>query len=70
MVVHAPHAPIDVVRIDHRETRKLAPAVEAGLLANVRITDGWGLVGGPLVEASIDREGLGLAVFVGLQRGL
>jgi hypothetical protein len=48
---------------------RVLPAVEASVLAKVRISDAWGLVGGPIVTATPDTHP-SLSVFLGVQYGL
>lgn len=45
------------------------PAIEAGVLGQLRISDRWGLVGGPIVSATPEARPT-LSVFLGVQRGL
>jgi hypothetical protein len=42
---------------------------QVGVFANVRLTDRWGLIGGPVVETSFDDRPT-KSVFLGVRRGL
>ena len=54
---------------DEMEHRGGTPALEAGVLATVRIKRAWGLFGGPLFEASPHARP-SVSMFLGVQRGL
>lgn len=51
---------------DHTRVR---PVLEAGLLAKIRISGAWGLVGGPIVSVSPDAPA-SASLFLGVQHGL
>jgi hypothetical protein len=69
--VGAPNDRMDRDVMDSARERhsRVLPAIEAGVLAKVRITDTWGLIGGPLVEATPDTHP-SISVFLGVQYGL
>jgi hypothetical protein len=49
----------------------VVPIGEAAVLAHVPLTDTWGLIGGPVIEAALADHGLAtVSVFLGIQRGL
>lgn len=54
----------------HDRRDGIAPRAEAGVLAKVPITGGWGLVGGPLAEKGKHQDKPVLSIFLGVQRGL
>lgn len=49
---------------------EVAPTVELGLYARVRVRGAWGVVGGPVLEATRGTEHPNVNVFLGVQRGL
>jgi hypothetical protein len=55
-------------RMEARD-RSISPIGEASVFANVRITDRWGLIGGPVVETSFDDHPT-KSMFLGVRRGL
>jgi len=50
--------------------RSIVPVAEAGVLATLRVTDAWGLVGGPVIEATTRDATPHLSVVIGITRGL
>ncbi len=49
----------------------LIPKAEAAVFADVRVLDSWGLIGGPIVDASLGEGGPPqLSIFFGVQHGL
>lgn len=48
---------------------RVLPAIEAGVLAKLRITDAWGIVGGPIASATPEAPPT-LSMFLGVQYGL
>ena len=47
---------------------RVAPAAELGILASLRLGKTWGVIGGPLVDAT--REHAALSLFFGVRHGL
>jgi hypothetical protein len=60
---------MDRTEMAHDDRARIVPAIDAAVLARLRITDAWGLVGGPIVEATPDADP-SLRVFLGVQHGL
>lgn len=49
---------------------QLAPTVELGLFARMRVRGAWGVIGGPVLEATRGGAHPDLSVFLGVVRGL
>lgn len=49
---------------------EVSPTVELGVFARVRVHGAWGVVGGPVLEATRAADHPDLSVFLGVQRGL
>lgn len=59
----------DAMTTARDERPHVVPAVEAGVLAKVRISRAWGVVGGPIISSTSDDRAT-VSVFLGAQYGL
>jgi hypothetical protein len=65
---HMDHDAMEL-RMESRHDNDLVPKVEAAVFARFHVSDAWGLIGGPVVEAS-PRDRPSISIFLGVQRAL